>query len=380
MKNKIKYVVALFVILGLGIISINLFHPQKEQQIKGHIEVVVTDESYDFLTLCANKFMESNSKSTITITKIDNSSEFEWIIDNTAKTKLSNIGEMDRLSLENIGIDKLKKYEDENELLDTYEKNFAKYRIDQVKYDGSAIGIPLTSRPLVLYIRDDMLSQYNYDRADLNTWDDVIKVGKDIYEKSGGTVRILNATGQDYKDLVDLLIMQNMSKDLTEDEITYKVTSKIDELKNNNILNLIDGGEYLARVSSINGMREIMSIKEKCEWSAGTLPSLHPGTNKFYSADGSNLIILNENADNKRLIDKFITYVLTNTQDVTQFVKNGDFFSSYLYTYKNTEIEDQVNNFTGASPLVVMSNVEEKTLPMENYDKYIKIKQNLITE
>ena len=210
--------------------------------------------------------------------------------------------------------------------------------------------------------------------------DTVIKVGKDIYEKSGGTVRILNATGQDYKDLVDLLIMQNMSKDLTEDEITYKVTSKIDELKNNNILNLIDGGEYLARVSSINGMREIMSIKEKCEWSAGTLPSLHPGTNKFYSADGSNLIILNENADNKRLIDKFITYVLTNTQDVTPFVKDGDFFSSYLYTYKNTEIEDQVNNFTGASPLVVMSNVEEKSLPMENYDKYIKIKQNLITE
>lgn len=123
-----------------------------------------------------------------------------------------------------------------------------------------------------------------------------------------------------------------------------------------------------------------MSIKEKCEWSAGTLPSLHPGTNKFYSADGSNLIILNENADNKRLIDKFITYVLTNTQDVTPFVKDGDFFSSYLYTYKNTEIEDQVNNFTGASPLVVMSNVEEKSLPMENYDKYIKIKQNLITE
>lgn len=380
MKNKIKYAFVFFVILGFGIISINLFHPQKEPQIKGHIEVVVTDTSYDFLTLCANKFMEANSKATISITNVDNSSEFEDIIDNTAKTKLSNIGEIDRLTLENIGIDKLKTYEDENELLNTYEKNFAKYRIDQVKYDGNVIGIPLTSRPLVFYIRDDMLRQYNYDRADLNNWDDVIKVGKDIYEKSGGTVRILNATGQDYKDLVDLLIMQNMTKDSTEDEIVDKVTSKIDELKNNNILNLMDGGEYLARVSSINGMKEIMNIQEKCEWSAGTIPSLHPGTNKFYSADGSNLIILNQNADNKKLIDKFVTYVLTNTQDVTQFVKDGDFFSSYLYTYKNTEIEENVNNFAGSSPLVVMSNIEEKAVPMENYDKYIKIKQNLIKE
>ena len=380
MKNKVKYTFVFYVMIGFGIVSINLFHAQIEPQIKGHIEVVVTDTSYDFLTLCANKFMEANSKATISITNVDNSSEFEDIIDNTAKTKLSNIGEIDRLTLENIGIDKLKTYEDENELLNTYEKNFAKYRIDQVKYDGNVIGIPLTSRPLVFYIRDDMLRQYNYDRADLNNWDDVIKVGKDIYEKSGGTVRILNATGQDYKDLVDLLIMQNMTKDSTEDEIVDKVTSKIDELKNNNILNLMDGGEYLARVSSINGMKEIMNIQEKCEWSAGTIPSLHPGTNKFYSADGSNLIILNQNADNKKLIDKFVTYVLTNTQDVTQFVKDGDFFSSYLYTYKNTEIEENVNNFAGSSPLVVMSNIEEKAVPMENYDKYIKIKQNLIKE
>ena len=130
MKNKIKYAFVFFVILGFGIISINLFHPQKEPQIKGHIEVVVTDTSYDFLFLCANKFMEANSKATISITNVDNSSEFEDIIDNTAKTKLSNIGEIDRLTLENIGIDKLKTYEDENELLNNYEKNFAKYRID----------------------------------------------------------------------------------------------------------------------------------------------------------------------------------------------------------------------------------------------------------
>lgn len=378
MRNKIKYTIILFVVLAVGIISINLYHPQKEQQVKGHIELVVTDESYDFLTLCANKFMESNSKTTITLSKIDSSSEFESILDNTAKTKLSNIGEIDRFTLENLGIDKLKTYEDENELLNTYEKNFAKYRVNQVKYDGKAIGIPLTSRPLALYIREDMLRQYNYDRGDINTWDDLIKLGKDIFEKSNGTVRILNATGQDYNDLVDLLIMQTMTKDLTEDKVIDNVAAKVDELKNNNILNMYDGGEYLARISSINAMKEIMAIEEDCEWSAGAVPSMHAGTNKFYASDGLNLIILNENADNKNLIDKFITYVMTNTQDSIKFVKDGDFFSSYLYTYKSTEIEEHINNFTGAMPLVVLSNIEEKSLPIDDYDKYIKIKQSLI--
>lgn len=380
MKNKIKYAIVFFIILGLGIVSINLFNPQKEQQVKGHIQILVTDKTYDFLTLCANKFIETNPKTTITITKMDNSSEIEELIENTVKTKLDNAGEMDRFTLENIGMDKLKAYENGNELLNTYEKNFAKYRIQQVEYNGSAIGVPLTSRPLVLYLRDDMLNQYNYNRSDFNTWDDLIRIGKDIYEKSKGTVRILNATGQDYKDLVDLLIMQNMDNDLTEDDIIAKVNSKIEELRNNNILNLNNDGEFLARISSINAMKEIEAIKEQCEWSAGMLPSLYAGTNKFYSADGSNIVVLNENADNKRLIDKFITYVMTNTKDGIQFVENGDFFSSYLYTYKSTDIENPVNNFNGTSPLVIMSNVEEKTLPIGNYDKYIKIKQKLITE
>lgn len=378
MKNKIKYIIILIVLFIAGIVSVNFFHPQKEQQVKGHIELMVTSDSYEFMALCASKFMETNPKTTITITKIEDSSEFESELNNNSKTKLSNIGEIDRFTIENIGIDKFKTYEDEDELLNTYEKNFAKYRVNQVKNEGKAIGIPLTSRPLILYVRDDMLKQYNYDRSYINTWDDVIRIGKNIFEKSNGTVRILNATGQDYKDLVDLLIMQNMTKELTEDQIIEEVNLKIEELKNNNILNMYDGGKFLARISSINAMKEIMAIEQECQWSAGSLPSLNAGTNKFYSADGTNLMILNENADNKALTDKFITYVMTNIQDSIKFVKQGDFFSSYLYTYKSTEIEKRVNNFEGVSPLVVLSNVEEKTLPIDEYDKYIKIKQKMI--
>ena len=53
MKNKIKYIIILIALLIVGIVSVNFFHPQKEQQVKGHIELVVTNESYDFMELCA---------------------------------------------------------------------------------------------------------------------------------------------------------------------------------------------------------------------------------------------------------------------------------------------------------------------------------------
>lgn len=62
MKNKIKYVVAFSFILVMGIISINLFQPNKEQQVKGSIELLVNEKSYDYLVECANNFMKKMIK------------------------------------------------------------------------------------------------------------------------------------------------------------------------------------------------------------------------------------------------------------------------------------------------------------------------------
>ena len=63
MKNKIKYAVVLSIILVVGsIISINLFQPNKEQQIKGSIELLVNENSYDYLVECSNNFMKLNDK------------------------------------------------------------------------------------------------------------------------------------------------------------------------------------------------------------------------------------------------------------------------------------------------------------------------------
>lgn len=378
MKNKIKYSIVFSFLLAIGIISINLFQPSnKEQQVKGSIVLLVNENSYDYLVECANNFMKLNDKITISIKKLEDYSQITDKGQENTKVKEPNIAQIDRFNFEKLNLDKYEYYNKDDKLLNNYAKNFSKYRVAQVKYDDNSIGIPLTSRPLAFYVREDMLKEYGHERDSMNTWDDVIRIGKDIYTKSSGKVSIINATGQDYEDLLDLLTMQNLSNDKSINDIKLEVEAMVKKLKDNNVLNLQDGGEFLARISSFNAMREILALEKECQWSAGNVPSIKPGANKFFASEGDNLLVLNQTSDNEKLIEKFITYVITNNKETAKYVKQGKFFSSYLYTYSSKEIEDPIKNFVGQSPLVILSNIEEKTPEINDYDKYIKIKQEL---
>ena len=379
MKNKIKYAIVFSVLLLMGIVSINLFQPNKEQQVRGNIELLVNENSYEYLVECANNFMKENDRTSISVKKLEN---YNQILNNNSegstKSKISSIVQIDRFSFDKLKLDNYEYYNKDDKLLSEYAKNFSKYRVAQVKYGDNSIGIPLTSRPLAFYVREDLLKSYGYERDSLNTWDDIIRVGKDIHEKSNGKIFIINATDQDYEDLMDLLTMETLSDgDKSIDVVKSEVQAMMKKLEDNNILNLQSGGEFLARISSINAMKEIAALDVPCTWSVNNVPSLKPGANKFFSSEGDNLLILNQNSENDKLIEKFITYVITNNKEAVKYVKEGKFFSSYLYTYNTKDIEEPVKNFTGKSPLVVLSNIEEKTPSISDYDEYIKIKQEI---
>ncbi|MFW2504541.1 extracellular solute-binding protein [Clostridium diolis] len=379
MKNKIKYAIVFSVLLLIGIVSINLFQPNKEQQVRGNIELLVNENSYEYLVECANNFMKENDRTSISVKKLEN---YNQIVNNNSegstKSKISSIAQIDRFSFDKLKLDNYEYYNKDDKLLSEYAKNFSKYRVAQVKYGDSSIGIPLTSRPLAFYVREDLLKSYGYERDSLNTWDDIIRIGKDIHEKSNGKIFIINATDQDYEDLMDLLTMETLSDgDKSTDVVKSEIQAMMKKLEDNNILNLQNGGEFLARISSINAMKEIAALDVPCTWSVNNVPSLKPGANKFFSSEGDNLLILNQNSENDKLIEKFITYVITNNKEAVKYVKEGKFFSSYLYTYNTKDIEEPVKNFTGKSPLVVLSNIEEKTPIISNCDEYIKIKQEI---
>ena len=101
MKNKIKYAIIFFALLVIGIISINLYQPNKEQQVKGSIELLVNENSYDYLVECANKFMKLNDKTLISIKKLENYNQIADKVGENTKIKIPNIAQIDRFNFKN---------------------------------------------------------------------------------------------------------------------------------------------------------------------------------------------------------------------------------------------------------------------------------------
>lgn len=96
---------------------------------------------------------------------------------------------------------------------------------------GKFVGIPNTAAPGGLYYRRDLAKEYlGTDDPDkisamLPTWDDFIKVGKDVVSKSGGKVSmipgmdtlvypVVNQTGLQWKDGDKLLVAENFTNSL----------------------------------------------------------------------------------------------------------------------------------------------------------------------
>jgi len=379
MKFKTKLVVAIVAIAVMSVFIVNIVDFNKEETIKGTISIWADESSYDYLKETAQKFVELNDKATINVVKVNN---YDYknnlqvainsgkLLPDIVQLKSRYLREFEEKNKDVIAI------EQNTSIIDDYSSNFSKGRIEEIKKNNKIIGIPFTSRPLILYLREDMLKTFGYSYENITTWDELIKMGQDVFVKSGGKVKILNALGQDYQDLVSLLIMQAMEESEKEEEIKALVNNKLNELMSKNIINKEKNGEFLARISSVNGMGELKAIKVPCEWTANNAPAKTSGSNRFYVSEGDNLVVIKEDKKNATLRNKFIEFISTNGKNDITSVKDGKFFLSFRAIYKNKEIEENVNNFKGKSPLVMMSNISEKSPSINDYDMYFKIRED----
>ena len=377
MKKVRYFIIIIFIVLSIFLLN-NIRSSNKEENIKGNIVIWANEDTYHYLCEYSNLFMESYDKTKIEISLIYSSNYKDKILSSINDNSTPDIiqlstNESRRLIKEN----DLRKYiSEEKGIVDNYSSNFSVARIKEANDKEGLVGVPLTSRPLALYLREDMLAQYGYTYEDINTWDDLKRVGKDILEKTSGEVRILNGVGQDYEDIISLLVMQAMEGSNDKGKIEELVKTKLSEISN--IMNTKVDGKFLARISSINSMRELTALDVPCEWTVNNAPAKLNGSNKFYVAEGYNLLVLNESEENSALIKRFLEFLATNTEESIKYVKEGKFFSSYLSTYKNKSIEESIKNFSGKSPLVVMSNIYEKAPEINDYELYLEVKNKIL--
>ena len=377
MKKVRYFFIMLFIVLSIFLLN-NIRISNKEENIKGNIVIWANEDTYDYLCEYANLFMKSYDKTKVEVSLIYSSNYKDKIlssINNNSTPDIIQLSTNDsrRLIKEN----DLRKYiSEEKGIVDSYSSNFSVGRIKEANDKEGLVGVPLTSRPLALYLREDMLAQYGYTYEDINTWDDLKRIGEDILEKTSGEVRILNGVGQDYEDIVSLIVMQAMEESNDKGKIEELVKTRLSEISN--IINTKVDGKFLARISSINSMGELKSLDVPCEWTANNAPAKLNGSNKFYVAEGYNLLVFNESEENSALIKRFLEFLATNTEESIKYVKEGKFFSSYLSTYKNKSIEESIKNFSGKSPLVVMSNIYEKAPEINDYEVYLEVKNKIL--
>ena len=377
MKKVRYFFIMLFIVLSIFLLN-NIRSSNKEENIKGNIVIWANEDTYDYLCEYANLFMKSYDKTKVEVSLIYSSNYKDKIlssINNNSTPDIIQLSTNDsrRLIKEN----DLRKYiSEEKGIVDSYSSNFSVGRIKEANDKEGLVGVPLTSRPLALYLREDMLAQYGYTYEDINTWDDLKRIGEDILEKTSGEVRIITGVGQDYEDIVSLLVMQAMEESNDKGKIEELVKTRLSEISN--IMNTKVDGKFLARISSINSMRELKALDVPCEWTANNAPAKLNGSNKFYVAEGYNLLVFDESEENSALIKRFLEFLATNTEESIKYVKEGKFFSSYLSTYKNKSIEESIKNFSGKSPLVVMSNIYEKAPEINDYEVYLEVKNKIL--
>lgn len=376
--KKVRYVfIILCIVLSIFLLN-NIRSSNKEENIKGNIVIWANEDTYEYLCEYANLFMKSYEKTNVEVSLIYSSNYKDKILssinDNSAPHIIQlSTNDSRRLIKEN----NLRKYiSEEKGIVESYSSNFSIGRIKEANDKEGLVGVPLTSRPLALYLREDMLAQYGYTYEDINTWDDLKRVGEDILNKTSGEIRILNGVGQDYEDIVSLLVMQAMEESNDKDKIEDMVKTRLSEISN--IINTKVDGKFLARISSINSMRELTALDVPCQWTVNNAPAKLNGSNRFYVSEGYNLLVLNESEENSALIKKFLEFLATNTEECIKYVKEGKFFSSYLSTYKNKSIEESIKNFSGKSPLVVMSNIYEKAPEINDYEVYLEVKNKIL--
>lgn len=222
----------------------------------------------------------------------------------------------------------------------SYDK-FADYKNLLCSRDGRMYGIPFDSGTAALFYRIDILQQAGYDESDMQnlTWDNYIRIGKDVRQKTGIPMLTLDPT--DFP-LVRLIMQSNGSWYVKED-------GKTADIENNEALQqALEIYQRLLKEDigiSVNGWNEFISafqtgevatvlsggwiisnIKEAEEqsglWRVAPIPIVEENENCVAASNvgGSSWYVL-KNSKNSEAATEFL---------VTMFGENDDFIDSLI--------------------------------------------------
>lgn len=244
--------------------------------------------------------------------------------------------------------------------------DFSAEKLDYSTIDGVHYGVPLDGGTVINAYRVDLLKEAGYTIDDLTgiSWEQFIKIGKAVKEKTGKYLMCMDGDGN---DLVYLMLQAegvSQFKDgkpyITENETLKKVIQTIVDMANEGVLLLCNSwsdytdkaiqGDQVAGV--MNGNWIIPTI-EKVEansgkWEITSMPTLEGGKEGYASNGGASLYIT-ANCKKTDLAKDFLAYTFGGGKGAAvtydNALKNGGVVSTYIPAGSSEVYNEDVEYF-----------------------------------
>ena len=202
--------------------------------------------------------------------------------------------------------------------------DFSEEKLSYSTVDGVHYGFPVDNGTVICAYRTDLLEQAGYTIDDLTgvTWEDFIKIGKDVYDKTGKYLLSMDGDGNDLPYMMMQAEGASQFRDgepyIAENETMKQVIQTIEDMVDNNVLYLANDwsdytdqtimGDMVAGV--MNGNWIIPTVEQVTDnsgkWEITTMPTL--SGEEGYASNGGSSLYITANCQNVDLAKKFLAY------------------------------------------------------------------------
>lgn len=244
--------------------------------------------------------------------------------------------------------------------------DFGAEKLDYSTVDGVHYGFPVDNGTVIMAYRTDLLEEAGHTLDEMKgiSWEDFIKVGEDVYAKTGKYLLCMDGDGNDLIYMMAQAEGVSQFKDgnpyIADNETVKEIVKVIVEMAQKNVLYLANDwsdytdqaiqGDMVAGV--MNGNWIIPTIKKveanKGKWAITTLPTLKGGDG--YASNGGSSLYVTGNCKNADLAKKFLAYTFGGSSVTYDgALKNGGVITCCISAGKSDVYNEPDEFFNGQS-------------------------------
>lgn len=286
------------------------------------------------------------------------------------------------------------------DLTDSFDySQFLNFKVDAVTVDGKTYAVPFDTGATALYYREDILEQAGYKEEDMQdlTWDEFIKIGKDVTDKTG--IPMIVEIANNKTTLVRAMMQscglwyydQNGDINIKNNEALKAAFETILQMKEAGILYEAESTEGRAAAlnngqvaSVVNAPWFISSIKQADDqsglWRAVRIPRFSNISSSVNASNvgGSSWYVL-ENSANKDEAIKFLQGVWQgNTDFYDTILLNQGAMGSYIPAYSTAAYDAEDEFFGGEKINALFAEILPDVTPV-NFGGYVAEANDAIT-